>query len=411
MTSEELQVLLNSCQSVKSDLNLIVISLRRRQLSGAHQCAKATIEILRNLLGRYNFSSADHMMKVVRAVGRELIAAAPSELTIGNLVRRVLFLIREEHAGQVKEFGAGVVQVFPTKRDRSGSNMSNGDASAAAAAANNVLAQSLAGSGGDQAHSQSSAAPLESILDQLNIQSSASINAEDFTRYYAGLKGNVIGAINELYNEIDNVAVICQRAQEHIHTGELILTYGYSRIVEQFLKAAGAKRKFQLVVAESNPGLDGHKLAQSLSKVPSIGVTLIPDSNIYALMARVNKVILSPNAVTADGGAICPSGMLMVCIAAKELSVPVVCVTGAFTLTPLFAHNQSSVLNQLLSPADALPYNANINVNNVEVNHPAFDYVPPDLISLYVTNDGNQLPSYVFRQLSEYYHPQDYYIL
>lgn len=47
--------------------------------------------------------------------------------------------------------------------------------------------------------------------------------------------------------------------------------------------------------------------------------------------------------------------------------MPVVCVTGAFTLTPLFAHNQSTVLNQLLSPADALPYNANINVNNVEV--------------------------------------------
>jgi translation initiation factor 2B subunit (eIF-2B alpha/beta/delta family) len=46
----------------------------------------------------------------------------------------------------------------------------------------------------------------------------------------------------------------------------------------------------QLVIAESSPGLDGHKLAASLSKVPSIGVTLIPDSNIYALMARVNKV-------------------------------------------------------------------------------------------------------------------------
>jgi translation initiation factor 2B subunit (eIF-2B alpha/beta/delta family) len=44
------------------------------------------------------------------------------------------------------------------------------------------------------------------------------------------------------------------------------------------------------VIAESNPGLDGHKLAASLCKVPSIGVTLIPDSNIYALMARVNKV-------------------------------------------------------------------------------------------------------------------------
>jgi hypothetical protein len=41
------------------------------------------------------------------------------------------------------------------------------------------------------------------------------------------------------------------------------------------------------------------------------------------------------------------SGQLMVCIAAREFSVPVVCVAGAFTLTPLFAHNQSQVLNQV----------------------------------------------------------------
>lgn len=157
------------------------------------------------------------------------------------------------------------MQVFPGKRDRSGSNLSNGDSNAAAQAASNLLlAQSLgvssSGSGGgggavetSPLSSQQAGAPLESMLDQMTLQSSLGLSSsggsngqEDFTRYYPGLKGNVIGAINELYNEIDNVAVICQRAQEHIHTGELILTYGYSRIVEQFLKAAGAKRKFQV---------------------------------------------------------------------------------------------------------------------------------------------------------------------
>lgn len=81
------------------------------------------------------------------------------------------------------------------------------------------------------------------------------------------------------------------------------------------------------------------------------------------------QVILSPQAVMADGGAICPSGHLMVSTAAKELSVPVVYVAGAFTVTPLFAHNQRTVLNQQLSPADALPYNANINTSNVEVQY------------------------------------------
>jgi hypothetical protein len=33
-----------------------------------------------------------------RAAGRELMLAAPSELAVGNLVRRVLFYIREEHS-------------------------------------------------------------------------------------------------------------------------------------------------------------------------------------------------------------------------------------------------------------------------------------------------------------------------
>jgi len=36
----------------------------------------------------------------------------------------------------------------------------------------------------------------------------------------------------------------------------------------------------------------------------------------------------------------CITGHLMVAVAAKEFSVPVVGVAGAFMLTPLFAHNQ-----------------------------------------------------------------------
>lgn len=161
-------------------------------------------------------------------------------------------------------------------------------------------------------------------------------------------------------------------------------------------------------MAEGAPGLDGHKLAHSLCKIPNISVTIIPDSNLYAIMARVNKVILSPHAIMADGGAISSSGHLMVAAAAKEFLVPVVCISGAFSLTPLFAHNQTLALQQLQSPASTLPYNADVNFLNVEVVSPAFDYITPDLVSLYVTNDGSQLPSYMFRLLSEHYHPKDY---
>jgi translation initiation factor eIF-2B subunit beta len=44
----------------------------------------------------------------------------------------------------------------------------------------------------------------------------------------------------------------------------------------------------------------------------------------------------------------------------------------------------------------------------IQVRVPAFDLVPPDLIDLYVTNNGSHQPSYMYRLLAEYYHPNDH---
>ena len=98
-TSEDLYQWLSSWPTVKSQCKLIVEGLRRRQLQGAHPCAKATIELLRNMLGTCKFHSTYHLMNAIRAIGRELQAVAPSELTIGNIASRVLFIVREEYHG------------------------------------------------------------------------------------------------------------------------------------------------------------------------------------------------------------------------------------------------------------------------------------------------------------------------
>jgi hypothetical protein len=37
-----------------------------------------------------------------RAMGRVLQQAAPSEFSIGNIVRRVLFIVREEYGNKLK---------------------------------------------------------------------------------------------------------------------------------------------------------------------------------------------------------------------------------------------------------------------------------------------------------------------
>jgi len=235
-------------------------------------------------------------------------------------------------------------------------------------------------------------------------------HAEDnFSRLFPGMRQNVIAAIQELADEIDTMYdPILKEAKDHVHADECILVYGYSTFVDMFLKGAARKRRYQVIIAEAGPTLEGHKLAASLAASPNISVTLIPDSSIYAIMCRVNKVIVSPHAVMADGGAICSSGHMMVARAAKDFSVPVVAVTGVITFTPMFAHNQSLALGELLSPASIIAYDADVNMENVEVFVPAYEALPPDLLDLYVTNNGSHQPSYIYRLLSEFYHPHDH---
>jgi translation initiation factor eIF-2B subunit beta len=407
------------------------------------------------------------MIRVVQAFGRELSAAAPTELTIGNVVRRVLFCIREEHSNQLnalreqeekekrprgasKDYSARRTtrsnSLTSDKRDRSNSTTSvNSDTNSNSAANtphNMNPLQPIAEIG------SSSGSARVTIRDSVDVVPSANYNsgqhnasllkishhfdsmlshldarnddADELQRQFPSLKSAVIAAVNELSTEVDTYAAICQRAQDFIHADETILTYGYSKIVELFLKAACNKRRFQLIIAESAPTMSGHKLAQIVSQFPNqhnIAVTLIPDSNIYAIMARVNKVILAPQAIMADGGCIASAGQLMCATAAREFSIPVVCCAGAFSLTPLFAHNQTVALQQLLCPAHVFSTSdlgahgelqKHIVEENVTVLHPAFDHLTPDLIAIYVTNDGSHLPTYVFRHLSEYYHPKDY---
>jgi translation initiation factor eIF-2B subunit beta len=45
---------------------------------------------------------------------------------------------------------------------------------------------------------------------------------------------------------------------------------------------------------------------------------------------------------------------------------------------------------------------------SVEVHNPAYDYIPPNLVSLFVTDTGGYTPSYVYRLLAEYYSREDY---
>lgn len=334
-------------------IEAFIKDLKQCGIQDPYQVASQTVSILKHIIGETSWRSAGELMNIVRSESVKMIAAKPSETAIGNMVRRVLKIIREECTSLAKDV--------------------------------------------DTEH--------EDGLQRLLLTTDAA--RDDLTKHdYPNLKADVIESINELIDELDASAEnIAQQALEHIHANELILTTGNSTTVQAFLKRAAKKRKFQVIVVECAPLYQGHAMAVSLSAA-GIETNVVTDSAVFAVMSRVNKVIVGTHTVMANGGLKAIAGSHSIALAAKYYSVPFIVCAPMFKLSPLYlcSHDQEG-FNQCLSPETVLPMSEAGGL--VQVYNPVFDYVPPDLVNLFISNIGGNAPSYVYRLVRELYSQDD----
>ena len=230
-------------------------------------------------------------------------------------------------------------------------------------------------------------------------------SSSDWGKNVSDFKERVFEIIEELTNDIDCCSEeISKQAIEHIHANEIILTIGRSKTVERFLKNAAKTRKFEVIVAEAAPSFSGHQMASNLAK-SKISSTVITDSAIFAMMARVNKVIMGTSSILADGTVVTTSGAKTVALAAKHYSVPCIVLGAFYKLTPVYLPDGDCLVsNVLASPGQVLrgPPDTKLRCIN-----PLYDSIPPSLVTLYISNISGYSPSYVYRQMGDLYHHQD----
>ncbi|XP_029454280.1 translation initiation factor eIF-2B subunit beta [Rhinatrema bivittatum] len=319
----------------------------------SEETARQTVALLRGICAQSRWSNAEELMEIIRKEGRRMTSAQPSETTVGNMVRRVLKIIREEYSR-------------------------------------------LCGCSEENDQQES----LHKLLTAGGL-------SEDFNKHFAPLKGNVMEAINELLTELegtlDNIAM---QALEHIHSNEVIMTIGRSRTVRAFLEEAARRRKFHVIVAECAPFCQGHEMAVCLSKV-GIETTVITDAAIFAVMSRVNKVIIGTKTILANGALRAVTGTHTLALAAKHHSTPLIVCAPMYKLSPQFPNEEDS-FHKFVSPQEVLPFSEGEILSRVSVQCPVFDYVPPELITLFIFNSGGNAPSYIYRLMSELYHPDDH---
>jgi translation initiation factor eIF-2B subunit beta len=110
-------------------------------------------------------------------------------------------------------------------------------------------------------------------------------------------------------------------------------------------------------------------------------------------MSRVNKVILGAHAILANGGMFAISGSLLVATAARAHYKPVVVCAGQFKLTPLWNLQHEYGVLDFADPSRVLGFEEGDLVDKVDVVNPYYDYVGPEQIDAFITNEYVSLPT------------------
>ena len=182
-------------------------------------------------------------------------------------------------------------------------------------------------------------------------------NEDDNPKTVDDVKRFVMQGIAELLDELENTDnLLSEKAVDHFHSNEIVLTHGYSKSALAFFKAAAKKRAFTLIIVESYPDQksESHEMAQQLSVIPSINVLVVPDAAAFAVMSRVNKVLLGAHSVLANGSLIAPAGADFIAEIAYSANVPVIVTAGLYKLSVLYPHDVEQLL-VLDSPQAVLP--------------------------------------------------------
>ncbi|KAI4115053.1 MAG: hypothetical protein LQ345_004280, partial [Seirophora villosa] len=405
--------------------------LKRRQIHSSRPCAIATAHLLRRVVGAFQVTDVAKLIQRVQQVGQRLVTAQPKELAVGNIVLRVLGVIRDEveenrdgdggrycNAENASQPGisrsmskdalesiwsAGIIELLTTRKANERPPLPTLHTSYVATTTNAPAISSLSSL---LPHSLSKTISSSETADTKSPghPSASKVPGQTVFQDAQELRAEVVEGIQEIIDELGQADdQIAGYALDHIHASEVVLTHTPSITVQNFFLRAATKRKFTVIHVETSrleqqltsTGLSpdtGHyddetspvRFHQALT-VAGVAVIVVPFSAVFALMSRVSRVIVDTHVVLADGGLVAMAGAKAIALAARMHRTPVVVLSGIYKLSPVYALDTEGPV-EFGDPTrlSALAGRGLTKENGVE--NPLYDYVPPDLVNLYLTN-------------------------
>ncbi|KAM7187976.1 hypothetical protein V8F33_010933 [Rhypophila sp. PSN 637] len=403
-----LQKLLKSLrdQDLETSIEALIFLLKRRQVGG-DQCANATAHILLQVVAKSKWHSVDRLLELVTSAGSRLVQAAPHEPVIGNIVRRVLGLIRDEasedrNADELSESvsdlqSLALVAPPPT--------------SAPARPSPTPITRSLTmpAAGLQVSKSMFNLLSVVDTLDSYSTGASTPVSLAQNNSVHA-LKSEIIDGIGEIIDEVNQADdQIAGFADIHIYPGDYILAVLPSPAVERYLIKAASRRRFTVLVASPHsPGSGTEQYSALRKKLTSAGVKMISLSTtgLMAYMPKVSKVIFGAKAVFQNGGMLVDSGCCLAARAAQEYGKPVIVLSGVYKFCPQDTATHIS-WTQLENPSSYVGYDDGETVDSIDIENTLAEYLPPEFVDVYVTNLGPQTQDHLGSIMADHYKPEE----
>lgn len=187
------------------------------------------------------------------------------------------------------------------------------------------------------------------------------------------------------------------RVLTHCNAGALA-TAGIGTALAPIYLATERGRKVSVLADETRPLLQGSRLTAWELARAGIPVRVIVDSAAGSAMAagKVDLVIVGADRIASNGDAANKIGSYALAVLAARHGIPFYVAAPASTLDPTLAGGSEIVIEQRARAEVAAGFGRVTVPEGVDVENPAFDVIPADLITAIVTDRGVHRAPYDF---------------
>jgi translation initiation factor eIF-2B subunit beta len=218
----------------------------------AIETAKVFKDVIAALNKQNNIRSFSDLIRILRTLGNSLISIDPLQFSIGNIIKRILHLVREEH------------KKSPDLEVNNDIDIENKKKRLMSMTSLNTLidfnSQRLVQNSKISFKAFNSNSSIEEDEVNSNILTSPNEFGSSNNLLNEELKAHISVVINDINSLIEEELeciseFIIEQSNEHINDNEVILTANHSDQLEEFFIEAAKKKTFTVLVAESAPTL------------------------------------------------------------------------------------------------------------------------------------------------------------